>query len=373
MFRCFLKVFVFFLLPASVCSQPVAAFSFVNACKGKAVQFTDLSTATVPDTIITRNWTFGDGSSSTLKNPTRTYANHGVYNVRLIVVTVSGLSDTVFHDVETYAVPQISVSPVPFTGCQPLTVNFINNTSIDTGFIANWFWDFGDGNTSTAQSPEHTYWNLFGHTAKMIATSNKGCKDSVSRDIYVLQNPVCDYTASLVSLNDSSPIVYFANQSSGGNIDLHWDFGDGTTSTDYNVLHTFDTCGTYNVILTAIGTNTCVSVANYIIQVCDSLVQIFNNIEKPDDVFDYDMMIFPNPSDGKKITIRFDLSQSETVSCFITDLTGKIVAEPISKKKMFSGTYFIEVREFFSPGIYFIVLNISGRVESRKLIVTEVK
>jgi PKD repeat protein len=163
------------------------------------------------------------------------------------------LRDTVINSVEVHPVPDVSISASPFTGCQPLEIDFTSNTSIDTsGSIASWFWDFDDGTTSTQDNPTHTYWELFIHTVRLTVTSNEGlCSDSATRDIFVLQNPVCDFTASLISLNDSSPIVNFTNLSSGGNIDLLWDFGDGTSSTEYSLVHTYDTCGSYNVILTA--------------------------------------------------------------------------------------------------------------------------
>lgn len=371
MFRCFLSVLVSFILSARAYSQPNAAFSFTTVCKGKQTQFTDQSSATAPDTIVSRSWLFGDGGTSTLKNPVRTYANYGVYSVRLIVVTVSGLRDTVIQDVEVYAVPNAVISASPFTGCQPLTVNFNNNTTIDTGSIVNWLWDFDDGNTSTQQSPTHTYWQLFIHTAKLVATSDKGCKDSTTRDIFVLQNPICDFTASLISLNDSSPIVNFINLSSGGNIDLLWDFGDGTYSTEYSLVHTYDTCGTYNVILTATGTNTCVTVANYILEVCDTLVQIYNSVDNVSTTLDMTMNIFPNPSNGENLTLSFEIEKQETISCFVADITGRLVTTPFAETKKQKGIHDIEIKNNMSSGIYFVMLNVSGRMYLKRFVVTE--
>jgi PKD repeat protein len=234
MFRCLLTIFISLFFTAAVHSQPLAAFSYTEVCLGTTTQFTNQSSASAPDTIISWNWNFDDGSNAaTLQNPTHVYANFGVYDVRLIVTTVSGLRDTVINTVEVYPVPDVSISASPFTGCQPLTIDFTSNTTIDTsGSIASWLWDFDDGTTSTQQNPTHSYWELFIHTVHLTVTSNGGCTDSATRDIFVLQNPVCDFTASLISLNDSSPIVNFTNLSSGGNIDLLWDFGDGTSSTE---------------------------------------------------------------------------------------------------------------------------------------------
>lgn len=372
MIRCFLIVFVSFLLLASAHAQPNAVFAFTEVCQGNTTQFTNQSTAISPDTIVTWNWNFDDGSSaSILRNPTHTYSTYGVYSVRLIVITVSGLRDTVINDVEVHPVPDASVNASPFTGCQPLTITFTNNTTIDTGTISNWFWDFDDGITSTQQNPTHTYWELFGHTVKLFVTSNKGCIDSTTRDIFVLQNPVCDFTASLISLNDSSPIVNFTNLSSGGNIDLLWDFGDSTSSTEYTLVHTYDTCGSYNVILTATGTNTCVTVANYILEVCDTLVQIYNGVGEEQSNSLNEFVIYPNPSNGDFINLNLELEREEIVSCFIGDIAGRIVAVPFASKKIIAGKYSFALKEKLYAGIYFVTVDVSGRIYSRRFVVTE--
>lgn len=371
MLRCFCKILFPFLSVTAVYAQPNAAFTFVNACKGKPVQFTDQSTSTSPDTIVSRSWLFGDGGSSTLINPTRTYSTYGVFEVRLIVTTVSGLKDTVYHDVETYAVPDAVIAANPFTGCQPLEVQFVNNSTIDTGSISNWLWDFDDGSTSTQQAPLHTFWELFGHTVKLVATSNKGCKDSTTRDVFVLQNPVCDFTASLVSLNDSNPIVNFTNLSSGGNVDLVWDFGDGNTSTEYSLLHTYDTCGSYNVVLTATGTNTCVTVADYILEVCDTLVQIYNSVDDPSTTLRVTINVFPNPSNGGSINMSYELSKEEIVSISVFDLSGKLMAAPITKTRQQQGKHVVELTGDLPAGMYLLSLNASGKMYSERVIVTQ--
>ncbi|MGE0637278.1 MAG: PKD domain-containing protein [Bacteroidia bacterium] len=373
MFRCFLLVFVSVFLYAIAYSQPNASFSFTEVCLGNTTQFTNQSTATAPDTIVSWNWNFDDGSNAaTLQNPAHTYSSFGVYEVRLIVTTVSGLRDTVINEVEVHPVPDVSITASPFTGCQPLTIDFTSNTSIDTsGSIAGWLWDFDDGATSTQQNPTHTYWELFIHTVHLTVTSNKGCTDSTTRDIFVLQNPVCDFTASLISLNDSSPIVNFTNLSSGGNIDLLWDFGDGTSSTEYSLQHTYDTCGSYNVVLTATGTNTCVTVANYILEVCDTLVQIYNGVGEEQSISFKEFIVFPSPSNGELINVNYELENEESVSCFVTDISGRLVAAPFSRRKQSAGKYSFELKENLSPGIYFFTVDVSGRMYSRRFVVIE--
>ena len=193
------------------------------------------------------------------------------------------------------------------------------------------------------------------------------CK--IQYDIFVLQNPVCDFTSSLISLNDSSPIVNFTNLSSGGNIDLLWDFGDGTNSTEYSLVHTYDTCGSYNVILTATGTNTCVTVANYILEVCDTLVQIYNSVDASHS-FSMTFTVFPNPSSDELINLIYELEKEETVSCLVYDIAGSLAAKPFNSLKQRAGKHTFELKEDLQAGIYFVMLDVSGRMYSRKIIVT---
>ncbi len=375
MIRDFAKKLIILFFPVVAYSQPQAQFTYTQVCDGTPVHFLDLSTDTPPDTIISRNWNFGNGTTANgylEEGFDWLYSTYGIYSVRLVVTTVSGLRDTLIQQVEIAPYPSASISVSPFTGCQPLIVSFTNNSSIATGNISNWLWDFDDGSTSTQQNPpSHTFWELFGHTVKLVVTSNKGCVDSTNRDIFVLQNPVCDFTASLVSLNDSSPVVNFTNLSSGGNIDLLWDFGDSTSSTEYSLIHTYDTCGAYNVILTATGTNTCVTVANYILEVCDTLVQIYNGVGEEQQNSLKDFIIYPNPSSAENLTISFEIDKEETISCFVADISGRLVATPFMKKKKQKGKHSFELKENFTTGIYFVMLNISGRMYSNKFVITD--
>jgi len=133
---------------------PTANFSF--ATSGLTANFTDTSTD-AGGTIGSHSWTFGDGGTSTATNPSHTYAAAGTYTVTE-TVTDSGNGSTNSKSASV-TVSATGGTPVAnFTySASGLAVNF-TDTSTDTGgTIGSHSWNFGDGATSTAANPSHTY------------------------------------------------------------------------------------------------------------------------------------------------------------------------------------------------------------------------
>jgi PKD repeat protein len=132
-----------------------------------------------------------------------------------------------------------------------LAVNF---TDESTGEITDWSWDFGDGGTSTAQNPSHTY-NSGGTYTVELTVTGPGGSDTETRTDYITVNvgPTADFAGS--PTNGTEPLtVSFTDQSSGAT-SWSWDFGDGGTSTVQNPSHEYAAAGTYTVALTV--TNSC--------------------------------------------------------------------------------------------------------------------
>lgn len=103
----------------------------------------------------TYSWDFGDGSTSTERSPTHKYTHSGNYTVKLTVTNSSGTFTTEkpnYIKVGTLPIARFHADEIQ--GIAPLKVHFIDES---TGDPESWFWDFGDGNTSTAQSPEYLY------------------------------------------------------------------------------------------------------------------------------------------------------------------------------------------------------------------------
>ena len=216
------------------------------------VTFGDLSTGTGIDGW---SWTFGDGGTSTDRNPNHTYNNPGTYTVSLTVSSSSqGCDDTMTRTgyITVNGGPTAGFVGSPTSGTEPLAVSFTNQSTDATSYL----WDFGDSQTSTAVNPNHTYNSAGTYTVTLTATNACGSDDEIKVN-YITVNPcvapVADFAGNPTS-GELPLAVSFTNQSSDAASYL-WDFGDSQTSTAANPNHTYMTAGTYTVTLTA--TNSC--------------------------------------------------------------------------------------------------------------------
>ncbi|WP_157822086.1 PKD domain-containing protein, partial [Salegentibacter salinarum] len=143
---------------------------------------------------------------------------------------------------------QANFSLNPNAGCEtPLTVFFTDQSTLPD----SWYWEFGDGNTSTAQNPIHSYTTYGVFTVKLTVTDTiSGCSSSTEKVItnYKLSS---DFTSN-TTFGCGPLTVDFADSSVGAE-SWNWDFGDGTTSTEQNPSHTYTQPGTYTVALTTEG------------------------------------------------------------------------------------------------------------------------
>lgn len=156
--------------------DPVADFSATPrfaSCPNLLANFTNQSS---PNAILW-NWDFGDGTGSTLKDPSHLYTSTDSNDVRLIITTRLGCTDTLFlPDYVIIAGPKGDFFFDPFKGCPPLTVSFLSNAVNITKFQ----WDFGDGSPfGVGDSVWHDYNNPNppgeGYHPRLIITDTSGC------------------------------------------------------------------------------------------------------------------------------------------------------------------------------------------------------
>lgn len=138
---------------------------------------------------------------------------------------------------------------VSFTSAQS-SVNYLEytfqNTSVDA---VSYEWDFGDENTSTDESPTHTYAEAGEYTVSLIATSENGLSADYSTDIVIHDKVTADFT---YTVDGSNKFLYmFADASSANTVSVEWDFGDGWSTSVEDPTHTYPQDGFYTVSLTA--------------------------------------------------------------------------------------------------------------------------
>ncbi|MFZ4401018.1 MAG: PKD domain-containing protein [Bacteroidales bacterium] len=134
----------------------------------------------------------------------------------------------------------------------------INFQDLSTGSPTSWFWNFGDGITSTLQNPTHSY-NINGSVVICLTITSNNCTSTYCDSVYIQGGTTntCNaaftfYPDSLAGLN----AIHFMNNSTTTYTNYQvvylWNFGDGTTSTQQNPIHAFvaNPSGGYNVCLT---------------------------------------------------------------------------------------------------------------------------
>lgn len=198
-------------------------------------------------------WNFGDGASSTVRDPgTHSYLNSGNYTIQL-EVTDGRCSDVATQPIRILPmVPQINYGATPARGCPPLTVTFTNNTLDATDYL----WEFGDGNMSQQVTPTHIY-NIPGtYIVKLTATGPGGIAISENLQIVVFEKPVAlfDVIPKVIFIPGEKPV--FINRSIGASRYL-WDFGDGNTSDDFSPSHQYQSSGVYTISLWVVNNDGC--------------------------------------------------------------------------------------------------------------------
>ena len=232
---------------------PVAKFTFTPK-RGKApldVQFTDTSTGSMS----AWDWDFGDGTTSTERNPRHTYLATGLKSVTLTVRGLAGSAQRIQSNiikVDPPVVPLASFTGAPIFGMGPLDVQFADAS---TGLVTTWSWNFGDGATSTERNPLHPY-ALAGRYTVALTAGNVSGTNTLTRSEYVVVTdvppPVADFGSD--AQTGVSPVtVNFSEACTGDVSSWSWNFGDGATSVERNPQHTYLLPGVYSVALTATG------------------------------------------------------------------------------------------------------------------------
>lgn len=243
---------------------PKADFDYTTGCLGTPVSFTDQSQPGSGNIITTYRWDFGDpGNASNTDNKStpdpHLYNATGAYNVKLVVVTDGGCADSISKPLNIWPVPVVDFGS-PKTGCRPVCADFKDMSTISSGSIVKWSWNFGDAasgiNTSGEKDPKHCYNASGTYHVTLTVTSDKGCKATLQKKnlIEVLPSPVAAFSSDVKEAEIFKPIIRFFDKSTGSPVSWHWDFGVTSITTDtannLTPTYSFPDTGKYNVCLT---------------------------------------------------------------------------------------------------------------------------
>ena len=245
----------------SVYVKPGFSFTFSNdtVCFGSPTHFNPINKA-AGDTLYSVLWNFGDpgaNNTSTLYRPSHTFSHPGVFIVKMRAYNSDNCVDSVFREVKVNAPPQPLFSYIS-TPCDS-TVHFTDSTQIiGDGPIASWEWIWGDGTSTTINSPgpgdtSHLYVNAGIYPVTLVMTTVHGCTDSITKSVQRYPCIKAGFTYS-DTLCARYKVAFYDNSLPTTRINQWkwiWDDGTDTTYTTHGspVYHTFADTGSYHVSL----------------------------------------------------------------------------------------------------------------------------
>lgn len=171
------EVIIYILPEANFVAEPV--------CEDDAMRF--INTSAIGYGTMTYEWDFDGQGTSNLKDPSFTFTGFGDFNIELVATSNNGCRDTINRSVTVHPNPTASFSVDPV--CIGETSVFVNSSSVPTGAIVEYFWNFDDDNFSGLRNPTHTYAEPGTYNVGLRVKTDKGCTDSTTTDAIVIALP----------------------------------------------------------------------------------------------------------------------------------------------------------------------------------------
>jgi len=227
----------------------------MDSCFGGPIRFIDNSIYTSGNganllSFVKWYWDFGDGTTSSLRNPSpHQYAAPGSYTVKFAITNSSGCSfDTLVKKIILGSLPNVDFTASPL--CTNTAVQFLDRSSADIGTVTGWAWHFDNGTVSNEQNPTTSFLTRGLHTATLAVHTEYACKADTTITLSVNEKPVVDYSFTRDCLGN----VHFQSEVLN-NVAVQnwlWDFGDHFSSQQANPSHFFDKDSNYLTKLSAI-------------------------------------------------------------------------------------------------------------------------
>ncbi|MCW3124769.1 MAG: cell surface protein [Bacteroidetes bacterium] len=186
-----------------------AAYNYINACRDSAITFIDSSYSTTSP-LNAWHWDFGDGDTTNVRNPKYTFPANNTYHVVLTAHNQKGCIDTFSYNITPRPLPFPDFIAPP--ACLTDSTHF---TYTGSGAVTNYYWDFGNGQTSTLQDPVVLYTTTGPQTVSLITVTAQGCRDTITKSITIYPLPVVTHPApvkicpnSTTQLNETGGVNY---------------------------------------------------------------------------------------------------------------------------------------------------------------------
>jgi gliding motility-associated-like protein len=172
-------------------------------CDSGTVYFTNYTITN--DTIVNSVWDFGDGTTSTVRDPIHTYLTPGTYSASLTASTTRGCTKTIYDTIKVSGTPQPIITS-PDVICIHSNINFLGTLAVADTSI-KWNWNLGNGKTSTQQNTNTTYSSLGNPQITLEAANYLGCKRSVSKNVNVVPLPQINLIAEPTVISGTGIVI----------------------------------------------------------------------------------------------------------------------------------------------------------------------
>jgi len=251
---------------------PVPTFEPVTlACINESVSFTNTTDDSAFDSQLTYTWDFNGEGSSDAQNPTFAFTSSGTKQIT-VTASIPGC-ETTSLPVEMEVLPGPTADFFAASVCQEDAIRF-TNTSSDA---VTYFWDFGDGFTSTSENPDHVYSQSGNFGVTLTATDVNGCTNTFQSEVAIASIPQVDFDFDVPCTSEDG--ISFTDLSTVENADLvawSWRVNDLEVSTEQNPSLTFSEVGSQQITLAATSSNGCESTYSEEINVISAPVPDFS-------------------------------------------------------------------------------------------------
>lgn len=243
----------------------LAAFSGANftsdkivGCPPLVVNFTDQSNINPTSWL----WSFSNGNTSNLQDPSAEFLTSGIYKVKLIVSNGS-VTDSVIKSITVWVLPVVNFTVSSPNTCLNDTLSFTSSVTTVDAPITQYAWGFGNGVANSDSEAHYSYNQTGAYTITLVVQDSNGCTANLSKPSYVhvFQPPVAAFTASPTSSCQTSQLVTFTNHSTGGGLTCYWQLDGTATSTVANPTYVYPEEST-TAKLTVTDSNGCQSTAS---------------------------------------------------------------------------------------------------------------
>jgi len=344
--------------------SPKAGFTNTAACSLTPTEFTN-TTADIAGSVANYNWSFGDGTTSKTKSPTKNWSNLGPKNITLLVTLDNGCSDVITKQLNVATQPKANFTATDV--CAGDQVVFVNNTTWPQGDIS-YTWDFGDNTTSTNSDPSKLY-NIIQTTSynvTLYASIAGGCADSITQRVTINESPrTCDFQAtpdygfSYYGIK-AEPVNTSGVAGGQNNVDYTWVFAGGGTmkSKDVNAAVNYDlqSDGEYTVTMKAVVRQTGCE--------CSKTKKIIMNRAAVKDLQEVGVAVYPNPTSAD-----IKVATSETFGANITVNVMSIEGKMVSSRTVANEGVMSLNTDGLSNGVYLVQVTSGIKQVTKKITV----